>query len=119
MIKVGAAIICLALVFGFAYLFGPALVHSWNQRPFEPDTWRAGDAEIRGSMVRDLEANNRLLGLSKTTVFELLGEPDREQQDVLTYTVDLGYRFGSAPWLYSFDVVLDSTGHVSRCYHHD
>ena len=46
------------------------------------------------------------LGLRPGEVEELLGPPDDRRGASFTYTVDLGYRWGSTPWTYALDVAF-------------
>ena len=84
-------------------------------RPFESSAWRQGSISERGTMARDLESSNRLLGLEATEVVVLLGEPDQKHGfSSFDYTIDLGYRFVSSPWTYSLHLGFGNDGKVAR-----
>ncbi len=56
-------------------------------------------------MARDLESSGRLIGLSRDEVVALLGPTDRDNgHDSISYTVDLGFKFGWLPWTYSLTI---------------
>ncbi|QDV35895.1 hypothetical protein [Tautonia plasticadhaerens] len=88
-------------------------------REFDAPGWRAGDRLDRGRMTRDLESSGRLLGLDRGQVLDLLGPPDDRTEDSMSYSVDLGHRFGSTPWLYRLRVEFEGRGEVERVLLHD
>src|SRR5262245_45387424 len=82
-------------------------------RPFQSPEWLKGDAEIRGSMVRDLDDSGLLIGMAREEVLALLGPPNAAHGATFVYQVDVGYRFGGSAWLYDFIVVFDPASRVA------
>jgi hypothetical protein len=83
---------------------------------FNSQKWKTGTALDRGRMSQDLMRNDRLIGLTRPEVWELLGPPDHHFDDnpTLYYRIDIGFRFGFTPWLYVLHVRFDSAGRVAH-----
>jgi hypothetical protein len=71
------------------------------------EKWIAGDARVRGEMVRDLIASKRLDGKTRSQVETLLGPPTYDATNRTSYVVDIGYRWGSRAWNYSLCISFD------------
>lgn len=100
--------------------FSPQLYEPFfAARGVDAPGWREGDRLDRGRMARDLESSGRLLGLDRGQVLDLLGPPDDRTEGSMSYSVDLGDRFGSHPWLYRLRVEFDGRGEVERVLLHD
>ena len=63
-------------------------------RRFTSAAWQHGDARERGTMVYDLVKGRSLLGLTRTVVVRVLGEPDFREPEAFTYEFDPGNFFG-------------------------
>lgn len=85
--------------------------------PFDADIWREGNERVRGEMVDDLRNKGILIGKSRQEVIALLGASENSG-DGLSYTVDIGYRFGFSPWNYQFLIIFDNNL-VTRTSLHD
>jgi hypothetical protein len=73
----------------------------YEQKPFDAQQWRDGDAITRGTMIVDLFKKRTVSGKSRDGVVELLGEPDKKTSSE-----------GSEVWLYRIEV----TGETPRRY---
>jgi len=60
-------IVLFAAVFGYEY---------FTRLPFDSSRWKSASVAVRGRMVDDLLASDKLQGLSHAEVVELLGKPD-------------------------------------------
>ena len=100
-----------ALVLAVKLVFedGTSIVQSISPSRFDGAVWRAGDLRTRGTLVRDLVDRELLIGTSRKSAVALLGPPDNQSDSELIYRVDLGHRFGSKPWLYTFRLQIDAT----------
>jgi hypothetical protein len=81
-----------------------------STKSFDHEIWRKADAQQRGKMVRELQSSEILIGLTRDEVLNLLGPSEnslRMEQSVLIYAVDVGTRFGSDPWKYTFVIQFD------------
>lgn len=91
-----------------------------GDRPFEAALWREGDARARGAMVNDLIERKLLIGASRDDVLTWLGPPLEGRGEDLVYTIDIGDRSGSDPWLYALHVQFDpATGLVGAVWYSD
>jgi hypothetical protein len=82
----------------------------WGHNSFQSSRWLAGSVRERGEIVRDLHSSGILIGHTRQEVLSLLGPPDggsAEESGAYDYTVDVGIRFASSPWNYTFVVVFD------------
>ena len=86
---------------------------------FVQQEWLAGDVRARGKMVHDLIDRKLLDGEARSDVVALLGAPDHSSTGSLSYTVDIGHKFGSGPWTYQLLIQLDDSGRVRDHYLHD
>jgi hypothetical protein len=48
----------------------------WPLPKFEPGRWRSGTKSSRGAMVEDLIAKGLLVGMTRSEVLQILGQPD-------------------------------------------
>ena len=94
----------LLLLFGGFFLSGCS-----NNKPFNSEVWLKGDQRVRGQMASSLKDNRILEGKSRSEVIAMLGKPDGEYSEVVTYQVDLGHKFGSSPWLYQLNVAFEDS----------
>ena len=104
------------VIFGAVLLLGGLYVYttdfSFRRQPFSAETWRAGDANVRGSMLDDLLHKDLLLGHASSEVIGLLGPPDSTTDPwfrgahYLTYKVFVGKKLGSSPWPHYLHMVL-------------
>ena len=81
----------------------------FDRKSFDAAAWRVNGQRERGRMVRDLKASKILNDKTRVEVIEMLGTPDSETEQTITYVVDVGHKFGSNPWLYNFSVIFDTT----------
>jgi hypothetical protein len=92
---------------------GVAVWAAWSlsrHTSFQSSHWLAGDARERGEMARTLHSSSILVGRTREEVLSLLGRPDSssaEEASALYYSVDVGVRWASAPWMYTFVVTFD------------
>lgn len=101
------ALLLASAVFGCCPFTELLLSHGFNS-----EKWKNGSELDRGRMSQDLMRSDRLIGLTRPEVLELLGPPDHDLD--LAYRIDIGFRFGFTPWLYVLNVRFDSTGRVVR-----
>ncbi len=86
-----------------------------QQTVFDSSEWKKGDKRERGKMIDDLINRNILIGKDREEVTTILGPPDKQGDDLIAYTVDMGQRFWfSSPWYYDLFVYFDSTGTVQK-----
>jgi hypothetical protein len=84
-----------------------------SQRSFDSELWRQGSARERGRMVHDLMASERLLGMARDGVVELLGDPERGEADSpFCFRVDTGQTFFLDPWFYTLLISFGQDGLV-------
>ena len=77
------------LVF-FGVILAPSDLKS-NNEPFYANIWKNADARTRGQMAKSLMKKKEILnGLSVSEVVELLGSPDLQGKDFVSYEIDLG-----------------------------
>lgn len=102
--------ICLLLVlFGNSGCGFNKFWRSYEQKPFDSQKWRDGDAQERGTMFVDMFKKRIISGKTKDEVLELLGEPDKRSTDgseVWHYKVEFA---GENP-MQSFPVTFDRNG---------
>jgi outer membrane protein assembly factor BamE (lipoprotein component of BamABCDE complex) len=83
---------------------------SYEQKPFDSQKWRDGDAQERGTMFIDLFKKRMVNGKTKDEVLALLGEPDKKStadgSDIWHYKVEFA---GENPTQY-FPVTFDKNG---------
>ena len=115
----GLVVVALLGVVIVAYFVGPAMVERIRRTEFDSREWHEGTALQRGRMAHDLASSGRLHGLTQKEVIEILGVPDHQLTIGFGYTVDIGHRFGSTPWLYTLVIRVDDDGRVNEVYLHD
>ena len=81
----------------------------FDRKSFDAVAWRVNGQRERGRMVRDLKVSKIINDKTRVEVIEMLGTPDSETEQTVTYLVDVGHKFGSNPWLYNFSVIFDTT----------
>lgn len=97
---------CLAGLAWFAWFHTP---YPFDDEAFDKEAWGQLDSDQdRAHMLDDLIDNHLHKGMSRTSVVELLGDPDRhtprtQEQDL---AVALVYRVGFWPWHGMDDAVL-------------
>lgn len=86
---------------------------SYEQKPFDTQKWRAGDALERGTMFVDLYTERIIHGKTRERVLALLGEPDKKStaggREVWHYKVEF---VGEEPIQY-FPVTFDKNGQAA------
>ena|SRR5688572_687383 len=97
-------VIVLAVALGLTFVVIPAVVvFSWSPRKeespraFSQNEWRAGG--VRLTMVDDLMHNRSVLGMHRTDVKELLGQPDLEGSHEVQYRLGRGGLGPEDNWL--------------------
>lgn len=84
-----------------------------QQTVFDSSEWKRGDERERGKMIDDLISRSILIGKDREEVTAILGPPDKQGDELIAYTVDMGQRFWfNSPWYYDLYVSFDSTGTV-------
>lgn len=84
-----------------------------EQIAFDRSEWKNGDERTRGKMIEDLIDRHLLIGKNREEVTSLLGPPDKQGEELIAYTIDLGQRFWfGSPWYYDLYVHFDSAGTV-------
>jgi hypothetical protein len=81
--------------------------------------WLQGGIRVRGQMVHDLVDRKLLDGKEQSQVVALLGAPDQSSTGSISYTVDIGHKFGSDPWTYELSIRMDDSGRVKDYWLHD
>jgi hypothetical protein len=80
--------------------------------PFDSAQWADADLRTRGRMVDDLLRRELLLGKTRNEVIQLLGEPDFDSTEELTYLsyqVDIGHAY-----VYDMMIVFDPATRKSK-----
>ncbi len=77
---------------------------------FSAARWKAGNRHQRYAMAVDLCRSKVLVGKTHPEVVELLGEPDRDEGNELTYYVEMPFPFDWREWVY---VAFDKGGRVA------
>lgn len=115
-----AAIGCLVSVAAAAILlFYRPVVEMLLAKKFDPSAWQVGSQIERGRMARDLVSSRMLLGRSREQVVGILGDPNERSSASMSYTVDIGHRFGLHPWTYRLCIEFKDDGTVETVYLHD
>lgn len=74
----------------FCFLLLPACKQQKQSKPFAPDQWRrkeGGNYPARAQMLDDLITRRDLHGISKDSLLQLLGPPDRSNNGYLYYKI--------------------------------
>jgi hypothetical protein len=82
-----------------------------NNKRFDSAAWLKSDARERGRMAEDLVRQGILIGKSVEETQRLIGAPDKEYGQVLSYKIDLGWIFKDQKH-YGLQVHLDSGRYV-------
>ena len=102
--------ICLLVLLGNSGCGFNKFWRNYEQKPFDSQKWRDGDALERGTMIVDLLKKRTINGKTKDEVLELLGEPDKrstaDASEIWHYNVELA---GENP-TQSFPVTFDKNG---------
>ena len=83
----------LLVSFGLAFLLGACLVAFYvfcppAPRPFSSVAWASCfDRRERGAMYRDFLTHHHVVGMSKSELLQLLGKPDKEHNNVLSWSL--------------------------------
>lgn len=112
-----AALAILVLLLGTAYL--SVSDPFFRRKVFVSDVWRTSNERGRGQMVNDLVESRFMVGKTKKELLTVLGNPDTVSDNNVSYTVDIGHRFGFSPWYYSVTIIFDEAGLVQQYYLHD
>ena len=75
-----------ALIFTFIIV-----ITHYPQRDFDKTQWK-NNREMRYEYADDLVDNRKLIGLTKAEILELLGKPDEERKDQITYYIGFSPR---------------------------
>lgn len=104
-LPIGCLASCVACLMACGFLgFLDPFFEAAASHPFDSSLWKTGSLRQRGRMARDLESNDKLIGLSREEVVAMLGAPDHEDPDSVAYMVDIGYRFVFDPWMYRLEI---------------
>jgi len=63
----------------------------YPQKDFNQERW-LNDKEVRFEYADNLVDNDKLIGMTKTEIFKLLGEPDNETETKITYYIGFSPR---------------------------
>ena len=76
-------------------------------------TWVETEAEccIRWDMINSLKKQHKLIGMRSSEIIELLGDPDHESSNELSYFLGMARRGIDTG---SLRLILDSSGSVDR-----
>lgn len=85
-----------------------------NDVKFDSDKWKSGDNRTRGRMSESLLNDSILIGLDKSAIIDLLGEPHQIGDERFHYPVDLGIEFMSTPWGYLLTIEFDPGSKESK-----
>jgi hypothetical protein len=89
----------------------------YEAKAFGPQEWRqSSDIKIRGSMVNDLIDGEILINKSRGEVEEMLGQPDYQDEETVSYLVDIGDRALFGAWTYNLTIKLNTDGVVATVY---
>jgi hypothetical protein len=94
-----------------AILSASLLAACGNNRSFESEQWLNGDARTRGRMSEDLVKRKILIGQTADEAQRLLGQPDKNYTNVLSYHIDMGWAFKN-PDSYGLQVHLDDNRRI-------
>ena len=108
-------------------LFGPHLVFSIRYQKFDPQLWKQSEESVaRAYIVDDLVESEKLIGLTKEEVIELLGEPsnrslyacspipENASDSDIHYSLNPKGRYhANSGWLM---ISLDNSGKVNLCW---
>lgn len=116
------------IVFVLGLFIGPEIKNSIKYRNFDAQVWnQSEESDARVYMADDLIRDKTLIGLTKTEVIELLGEPFyRDPNDGSTfpygaYESDIHYKLGNARGFLAIDwewlmITFGDDGKVDRCW---
>ena len=122
LIKISVGFLALCL-FASCTLIGGGKPRPFRERSFDAAAWRAGDAQTRGEMSRDLQwrkdTEDRYLlnRRSRRQIRELLGEPDRKTRG---RCCGAGGTSDEEVWLYELEVMVGTslkTEHFQIYFH--
>ncbi len=71
-----------------------------TQRAFDPPVWKTGDHRIRGQMAQDLINKKILVGKTRKQAINLLGQPDEDDKEFITYFIYFGDEFAPPPFVH-------------------
>jgi len=129
-----AAWILVLVVIPAAVLFGPLVIESFHQEPFDAAAWQAQESHTtaesppRLRMAADLVDSEQLLGLTRREVIDLLGYPDMggpfETTGPPPNHPTIWYVLGPAPGPASYGdawlgLALSPNGQVTRAFRRD
>jgi hypothetical protein len=109
------------------FLFGPHVIYSIKYRKFDPQLWKQSEKSVaRAYIADDLIESNKLIGLKKEEVIELLGEPHSGDlyacSPIPTGASDSDIHYCLNPQRHNFAIsgwlmmCLDDDGKVNRCW---
>ena len=94
---------------------------SYN-RSFDSEEWKEKGvdwqlAENREEMVTDLISSDTLIGLNRTQIIELLGEPERSSEQEMKFLVIEKYEWNVDPEYIKYLIVeIAQNGKAVECY---
>jgi outer membrane protein assembly factor BamE (lipoprotein component of BamABCDE complex) len=102
--------VLLAMLFGLSCGAANKFWRSYEQKPFDAQKWREGDALERGTMFVDLFKQRKINGKTREEVLSILGEPDKKSTagDVEQWHYKVEFA-GENPMQY-FPVTFDKNG---------
>ncbi len=86
-------VLCLPL-----YLFG--CTENSPPRAFDQQVWKTAGDRVRGQMAQDLIDKKILIGKTRKQVINLLGRPDEEDKQFVTYLIYFGNEFAPPPFVH-------------------
>ena len=103
----------IAMWLGFGWPFDEE--GKWPTTPFDSAAWKALPEQQRYVMVRDLISRNIWDGLDRNEVVALLGPPDHEASNRITYFVKRGAVSMSLNETFYLDLYFeDQDGEITR-----
>lgn len=91
-------------------------------RSFDSEVWKKRGVdwqlvEDREEMVADLVSSDTLIGLNRTQIIELLGEPEKSSEQEMKFLVLEKYEWNVDPEYVKYLVVeIDQNGKAVECY---
>ena len=81
---------------------------------FNSSKWLSGDWRVRGSMVDSLKADSLLIGMTKSEVLKILGDPTGSDTsgESMVYVVDIDSKWRGDVWPFFFTVHFDTMTNI-------
>lgn len=84
---------------------------SCNSSEFNSQSWKLGNERERGKMSANLIDNKILENKTKEEVMKLLGNPDRQNENCISYQLDF---FEIIDWSYTLKICFNKTTRKSN-----